>query len=160
MTAVDLRLLATEAEFQRAIESYLDAHRWHFYHDRAAMEVTCRHCGKRTPVPARNRAGLPDVIATNSRVLLMVELKRVGGKIRPEQQQWADRLATVDTLVSGICDPRATDALWDLISSGYVSVNDSLSDSLSVREIENGMPGSAVNAPGRQRNGGSHAQPV
>jgi hypothetical protein len=96
----DVRLLATEREWQAAVEGWLDGHRWLRFHDTD---------------PRRNRAGFPDLVATNGRVLLLAELKAMGGRIRPEQRAWDDALAGVTRLVSGIWRPDTADELYDLI---------------------------------------------
>lgn len=99
----DPRLLESEATFQRAILSYLDAFGWIAFHDTDSRQ---------------SRVGFPDLVATNGRVLLLVELKSMKGRIRPEQQAWADALSGVTTLVSGIFRPDQTDALYGLIRRG------------------------------------------
>ena len=112
--ATDPRLHAPERDFQHAIESYLSGFGWLYFHDRPLM--VCPHC--RGKLPPQNRAGLPDLIATDGRTLLLPELKTMTGRIRPEQQEWADALATVTTVVSGIWRPDRCDELYALIAGG------------------------------------------
>jgi hypothetical protein len=96
----DLRLLATEREYQTTVLGWLDWYNWLAFHDHDSR---------------RNAAGLPDVIATNGRILLLAELKSMKGRIKPEQQVWDDALAGVTRLVSGIWRPDTADELYDLI---------------------------------------------
>lgn len=109
---------ATEAQLQAAVETHLAFWGWDFYHDRAALSVVCRHCGKRTPVPARNRPGVPDLVAVGEGILLLSELKKVNGYRRPDQERWMRRLQRVERVVADFHDPRQFDALCTLIASG------------------------------------------
>ena len=65
-----------------------------------------------------NRAGLPDIIATNGKVILLAELKSMGGRVRREQQAWIAALSGVTTIVSGIFRPDRSDELYELIREG------------------------------------------
>ena len=96
-------LIATEREYQSAVIGWLELYNWMYFHDTDSR---------------RNRSGLPDLIATDGRTLLMAELKSKKGQIRPEQQRWSDALDSCERLVTGIYRPTESESLFNLISSG------------------------------------------
>lgn len=94
-------LLASEAELQRYVQSQLDRHGWLWFHDTD---------------PRRNRAGLPDLIATDGRTLVLAELKSQDGRLRPRQAIWMEQLATVEHLVTEVWRPSNRDTIDALLS--------------------------------------------
>lgn len=67
----------SEAELQESVEETLDTFKWLWFHDED---------------PRRNNAGLPDLIAVRGGRLLMIELKRASGRVRPAQATWLGEL--------------------------------------------------------------------
>lgn len=98
-----LRSTATELEYQRAITGWLAFYRWRFWHETDSR---------------KSPSGFPDLVATNGKTLLMVELKTAKGRVRREQQQWIDDLATVTEIISGIYRPDRSEDLYELIKQG------------------------------------------
>lgn len=69
-----------EAEWQAQVVQLAELYGWGWAHFRPAR--TAR--GWRTPVSGPMGAGWPDLVLVRDRILL-VELKRIGGKPRPDQ---------------------------------------------------------------------------
>lgn len=70
--------VAQEAGFQRAVVEYAQLCGWRVWHDADSR---------------RNAPGLPDLILVRPPRLLFAELKREGGRVRPEQREWLAALA-------------------------------------------------------------------
>ena len=68
-----------EAEFQQAIVDLAELCGWLVFHDYDSR---------------RNRAGFPDLVMARNGQVIFAEVKTEKGKVRPEQQEWADALRT------------------------------------------------------------------
>lgn len=67
----------TEASLQANCERALDAAGWLYYH---------------THDSRRSERGFPDIVAVRGDRVIYRELKRIGGRLSPEQVKWRDRL--------------------------------------------------------------------
>ena len=84
----------SEADFQRQVIAYAELNHWKIYH---------------TFRSDRSAPGFPDIVAVRERCV-WIELKRVGGKLRPEQEEWRDALISAGQ--SWYC---LTPDMWDEI---------------------------------------------
>lgn len=84
MTAAQIRWMAalSEAEFTKLVIDRARATGWKVSHFRPAKTTK----GWRTPV--EGDAGCPDLILARRGRVLLVELKKERGSVRPEQRQW------------------------------------------------------------------------
>jgi hypothetical protein len=71
---------ATEAQWQKLITDYADAHGWLWYH------VTDSR---------KDKAGFPDLVLVRERVIF-AELKRSGGRTTTDQDTWLSALRATD----------------------------------------------------------------
>lgn len=109
-------LLATESQLQRTVEGWLTLKQWRWFHDNPVTVCPNPRC--RTPIPPRNNPGFPDLIGTDGRTLLAVELKTMKGRAKPEQVAWDGLLATVTQFAGGIYRPHQLNELEQIIFNG------------------------------------------
>jgi hypothetical protein len=83
----NVRTGPSERSFQDAVTAYARLTGWRYAHHRAARTVH----GWRTPVTGD--IGVPDLLLARRGRLVFAELKRQGGRLRPEQREWLDALS-------------------------------------------------------------------
>jgi hypothetical protein len=86
----------TEAEWQRTVISYAQAHGWLVAHFRPAM-VGDKHM---TAVTA-DGAGFPDLVMARGGAVVFAELKRETGRPTKEQDRWLGELSNIDAECEG-----------------------------------------------------------
>jgi hypothetical protein len=80
LTPEQYRHLASEQDFQRTVVRMAKLHGWLVFHPWISIH---------------SQAGWPDVAMVRDGVLVLAELKSMGGKVRPGQQRWLDELLAV-----------------------------------------------------------------
>jgi hypothetical protein len=101
-----------ERDWQKVVESALDAFGWWFAHVPANV-VMCPRC--KTKVYRGIRKGIPDILAIKPPYILWLELKTEHGRLETEQREVGDMLqACGQTFVEA--RPRDRAALLDLIA--------------------------------------------
>jgi hypothetical protein len=76
-----------ERDFQQAVIDLARFMGWRVFHARPALTRRGRWL-----TPIQGDAGFPDLVLCRPPRLILAELKRVGGKISPKQQEWLDAL--------------------------------------------------------------------
>lgn len=87
----DLRLLATEREFQAAVVTLAQLKGWRLFHDFDSR---------------KNTAGFPDLILLRGDVLLVAELKAEKGRCADEQAEWLEAFDAVKRKLVRVWKPR------------------------------------------------------
>ena len=80
-----------EKEFQRAVIEYAKMMGWRVHHTLPAITQSGRWI-----TPVQGDVGFPDLVLCRPPRLILAELKRVGGKVSPQQQEWLDALQACD----------------------------------------------------------------
>lgn len=89
MTRSMTRLHIAEADFAQAVVDLAKLRGWMVVHFRPARTKA----GWRTPFTGD--AGFPDLVLARDGVVLIVELKSLGGRMRPGQREWGVALGGV-----------------------------------------------------------------
>lgn len=98
----------TEAEFQSQVMVVARRFGW-----RVAHAGRAKVGGKWV---TRMATGWPDLTLLRPPELVFLELKRTGGRIRPEQTVWVDELDTVAGVTAAIVGPDDAEWVWQLLS--------------------------------------------
>ena len=76
-----------EKDFQRSVIEYAKMMGWRVYHTPPALTRSGKWI-----TPVQGDVGFPDLILCRPPRLIIVELKRIGGKISPAQREWLSAL--------------------------------------------------------------------
>ena len=76
-----------EKEFQRAVIEYARMMGWRIHHTRPALTQRGKWI-----TPVQGDVGFPDLVLCRPPRLVIAELKRTGGKVSPQQQEWLSAL--------------------------------------------------------------------
>jgi hypothetical protein len=76
-----------EKDFQRAVIEYAKMMGWRVHHTLPAITQRGRWI-----TPVQGDTGFPDLVLCRPPRLVLAELKRVGGKVSPQQREWLDAL--------------------------------------------------------------------
>jgi hypothetical protein len=90
----------TEDQFLRAVTQAAKLHRWKVWHPWISLH---------------SAQGYPDLTLVRDGQLILAELKRVGGTLRPQQVEWAEQLQLVADANRYVAYYLWTPADWDFI---------------------------------------------
>ena len=96
--------ITLEDPFLRSIIDAAERYKWLWFHDEDSR---------------RNQAGLPDLILCSYGRLIMAELKRQKGRLRPAQKRWHDALCRVERVEVPIWRPSDYDHILEILKPNY-----------------------------------------
>lgn len=99
----------SEADFQRQVMRIATDFGWLVCH------VGRARVGKKWVTPT-SVAGFPDLVLVRPPQLVFLELKRLGGRARPEQLAWISALQRCDGVEAYVVDPADADEVWSLLA--------------------------------------------
>lgn len=92
----------TEDQFLRAVTQAAKLHRWKVWHPWISLH---------------SAQGYPDLTLCRDGQLILAELKRVGGALRPQQAEWAEQLRLVADANPGVAYFLWTPADWETVEA-------------------------------------------
>jgi hypothetical protein len=100
----------TEAQFQAEVMRVAVEHGWR------TMHVGRARVGRKWVTPTSTN-GWPDLTLLRPPQLVCLELKRVGGTVRPGQREWIEALQQVPGVEAYIVGPEDAHEVWHLLAS-------------------------------------------
>jgi hypothetical protein len=95
-----------EREFQRAVIEYARMMGWRVHHTRPALTQRGRWL-----TPVQGDVGFPDLVLCRPPRLILAELKRLGGKVSPQQREWLEALQACDGVECYVWNPDDWEAI-------------------------------------------------
>lgn len=102
MAAAELHKRLPEAEFQRQVIRAAERLGWYVWHDQDSR---------------RNTAGMPDLFLVRPPRVVLIELKREKGRVRPEQAALLEKLSRCPGVEAFLIRPSQWDELLTIL--GY-----------------------------------------
>jgi len=100
-----------EKEFQRSVIEYAKMMGWRVHHTLPALTQRGRWI-----TPVQGDVGFPDLILCRPPRLIIVELKRVGGKVSPQQEEWLSALQACDGVECYIWYPHDWEKIVEILA--------------------------------------------
>jgi len=105
----------SEREFQKTVVEYAQATGWLCYHQ-VDMGFKDPETGRQS-YSRRIGPGFPDLVLSGHGRVLFIELKSEKGRMRPEQQVWADSLNECPGIENYLLRPSDWDEIEEILSS-------------------------------------------
>lgn len=102
----------SEAEFQDAVMAYAESHGWIVKHISDARRFT-----KNGPVGDVHASGIPDLLLIKPPRIMLIELKTMVGKLRPEQERVLNSLYNCSEFYAGLWRPADMDAAFEILAA-------------------------------------------